>query len=99
MKKDVNDIQLRHNLNRLTPELARKYGVNKLGFFYDYTSQNTLKRVEVNIIVELQKPLGWKFFEMKEFLEKKLFRRIDIVTPNGIKVLYKPEIISTVKWL
>jgi predicted nucleotidyltransferase len=48
--------------------------------------------VEVNILVTLRKPLGWKFFELKEFLEMKLKRRIDIVTPRGLKTLYREEI-------
>ncbi len=99
MKKISNNFQLEHDLVRLSHDLNFKYGVRKIGYFYDYTNTNSLKPAEVNIIVELEKPMGWKFFEMKEFLEKKLFRRIDIVTPNGIKILFKSEVMHSVKWL
>ncbi|MFN0031755.1 MAG: hypothetical protein ACKVOR_06320 [Flavobacteriales bacterium] len=99
MKKQNNDPQLEHDLRRLSFDLHARYGVRRLGYFYDCLTQPNQKPVEVNIIVELEKPMGWKFFELKEFLERKLYRRIDMVTPNGIKVLFKPGVMNGVKWL
>jgi predicted nucleotidyltransferase len=44
----------------------------------------------------LEKPLGWKFFELKEHLEEKLGVHIDILTPRGIKPALKHEIMSAI---
>jgi predicted nucleotidyltransferase len=86
------DYKLEKDLLRFLPEIRRRWGVESLGYFYDFMDKTSAISVEVNILVTLRKPLGWKFFELKEFLEMKLKRRIDIVTPRGLKTLYREEI-------
>jgi predicted nucleotidyltransferase len=46
------------------------------------------------VLVELEQPLGWRFFEMKEWLEFKLGFSIDICTPASLKPALKDEILS-----
>ncbi len=99
MKKIGNDFPLEHDLRRLSADLNLKFGVVRIGYFYDFTIKNSVQPVEVNIIVELARPMGWKFFELKEYLQKKLYRRVDLITPNGLKVIFKNEIMPSVKWL
>jgi predicted nucleotidyltransferase len=99
VKKNANDFALEHDLRRLSADLNLKYGVVRVGYFYDFTIKNSVQPVEVNIIVELARPMGWKFFELKEYLQKKLYRRVDLITPNGLKVIFKNEIMPSVKWL
>jgi uncharacterized protein len=98
-KKITADFALEHDLRRLSADLNLKFGVVKVGYFYEFTVKNSVQPIEVNIIVELSRPLGWKFFELKEYLQKKLYRRVDLVTPNGFKTIFKNEILPTVKWL
>jgi predicted nucleotidyltransferase len=99
MNRKFNDRQLFHDLQRLMPDLAKRYGVRRLGYFTDYSSPYNKPPSEVNIIVELKEPLGWSFFEMKEFMERRLMTRIDVVTPGGLKVLFRNQILESVKWL
>jgi predicted nucleotidyltransferase len=99
VKKISNDFPLEHDLRRLSADLNLKYGVVRIGYFYDFTIKNSVQPVEVNIIVELARPMGWKFFELKEYLQKKLYRRVDLITPNSLKVIFKNEIMPSVKWL
>jgi predicted nucleotidyltransferase len=51
------------------------------------------------VYVELEKPLGWKLFELKEYLEQKLELHIDIITPRGIKPALKEEIMSAIQFV
>ncbi|MDZ4749991.1 MAG: hypothetical protein SGI87_00135 [Flavobacteriales bacterium] len=95
----TQDHKLEKDLHRFLPELRKKWGVETIGYFYDFCDASGPKHVEVNILVTLQKPIGWKFFELKEFLEFKLQRRIDIVTPRGLKALFREEIEKCVRYL
>lgn len=90
----TNKSELAHHLKRLKPELQRKFGVIKIGFFDDYIDTRHTENCEVNILVEFAKPLGWKFFELKGWLENKLRMRIDICTPRSLKPAIKDEILS-----
>lgn len=99
MNRKFNDRQLFHDLQRLMPELSKRYGVLRIGYFTDYTSPYNKPVSEVNVIVELKKPLGWSFFEMKEYMERRLMLRIDVVTPGGLKVLFRNQILDSVQWL
>jgi len=85
---------IKHKLHELKPELKRRYGVNKLGFFDCYIDTHHNEHCELNVLVELQRPLGWEFFGLKQFIEKKLQIRIDICTPNALKPALRDEIIA-----
>lgn len=89
----INKAELTNQLKRLKPELDRKFGVIKVGFFEDYIDTRHTENCEVNVLVEFRQPLGWKFFELKGWLEFKLDRRIDICTPRSLKPAIKEEII------
>jgi hypothetical protein len=36
-------------------------------------------------VVEFQKPIGFKFVELAEYLESLLGRKVDVLTPAGIQ--------------
>jgi len=39
----------------------------------------------VDIIVEFEHPIGFKFFELVEYLEQLLGRKVDVLTPAGLQ--------------
>lgn len=86
--------ELLRNIRRLKPELESKFGVRRIGFFEDFIDRTHTENCEVNILVEFEKPLGWKFFELKEWLQYKLKMRIDICTPRSLKPALKSEIMD-----
>lgn len=85
---------LHHILTRLKPQLESKWGVQKIGFFDCYLAHHHSADCELNILVELEKPLGWEFFALKEWLELKLGMRIDICTPNALKPSLRDEMLQ-----
>ncbi len=82
------------NLQRLKGELFKKFGVLKIGYFESYIDYHHNKLCDVNILVELEEPLGWKFFDLKEFIELKLDIHIDICTMKALKPALKEDIIA-----
>ena len=85
-------------LNQCKSVLKEKYGVTKLGFCAWWTHQKN-PTADVLIIVELEQPLGWKFYAMKEWLEYKCKCSIDLITTSGIKPMVKEEVLSLTKFV
>ena len=80
-------------LQKLKPELTKKYSVSTIGFFGsivrdDFSSSNS----DIDIIVDFSKPIGIEFVDLADFLESKMQRKVDLVSKNGIKPKYFKEI-------
>src|SRR2546421_8399815 len=72
---------LRNSRNRF----AAEYGVTRLGLFGSYAKGTATPDSDVDIIVEFERPLGLRFVEFAEELEHLLSKRVDILTPDGLK--------------
>ncbi len=66
------------------PYLASEYGVKRLGFFGSYAKGTPTKTSDIDIVVEFEQPIGFRFAELAEYLEALLGKRVDILTPAGI---------------
>jgi len=82
MPTDQNIFEL---LRANRPRLATDYGLKKLGLFGSYAKGTATAASDVDILVEFEKPLGLKFVEFAEELERLLHARVDILTPEGLK--------------
>ena len=65
--------------------LAREYGVKRLGLFGSYAKGSPNVTSDVDVIVEFDQPLGFRFVEFAEELERLLGRRVDVLTPAGLE--------------
>lgn len=81
-------------LRRYMPDLRRKYGVRRLGLFNCYLAHHHSGVCELNVLVELEQPLGWAFFDLKTYLERKLQMRIDVFTEASLKPALRDEILQ-----
>lgn len=95
--KATSDIEKR--LRALKPELAEKYKVKEIGLFGSYAEGEQTDSSDIDILIDLQEPLGWVFFELKEFLETQLNRPVDLVTRNALKKQLKDKILSQTKFI
>jgi predicted nucleotidyltransferase len=93
------DPQITKQLTRMRYDLERRYGVTRLGCFDCYIDHHHKRLCDINVYIELEKPLGWKLFELKEYIEQKLQIHIDIITPRGIKPALKDEIMSAIEFV
>jgi len=95
MNQKIKSRDLQKKLKDLKPLLEEEFGVKEIGYFGSFALGEESESSDVDILVELKAPLGWKFFELKEFLEDKLGRPVDLVTQNALKERLRNEILSS----
>jgi predicted nucleotidyltransferase len=65
--------------------LSTEYGVKRIGVFGSYTRGRPTDESDVDIVVEFERPIGFRFVEFAEYLERLLDREVDVLTPAGIQ--------------
>lgn len=85
-------------LRELKPNLYKEYSVKKIGLFGSFSNDTFDEQSDIDLLVELEKPIGWKFFTLEIYLEKIFNRKIDLVTKNGLKEQIKKKILNQVKY-
>jgi uncharacterized protein len=65
--------------------LAAEFGVGKIGLFGSYAKGRPDESSDVDILVEFERPIGFRFLELVDYLEAALGRKVDILTPAGIQ--------------
>jgi uncharacterized protein len=92
-----NDIL--NKLRELKPILSREYSVKEIGLFGSYESDSATDDSDIDLLIELDKPIGWKFFSLEIYLEKTFGRKIDLVTKSALRERLKEEILSKVNYV
>lgn len=67
------------------PYLAVEFGVKRMGLFGSYVKGLATEASDVDVFVEFERPTGFKFVELAEYLESLLGRKVDVLTPAGIQ--------------
>jgi len=94
----ITGTDILEKLRELKPILRNDYSVKEIGLFGSF-SDNTFSEIsDIDIIVELERPIGWKFFTLEMFLENTFGRKIDLVTKNALKEQIKERILNQVKY-
>ncbi len=79
-KEDITEI-LRENY----PYLASEYGVKRLGLFGSYVNGIPTETSDVDVVVEFERSIGFRFTEFADYLETLLGKSVDVLTPAGIQ--------------
>ncbi len=77
--------------------LASEYGVKRIGLFGSCAKGAPTEGSDIDILVEFEKPIGLKFIEFAEYLERLLGRRVDILTPAGIESIRIERVAKNIK--
>ena len=85
-------------LRELKPILQKDYAVREIGLFGSYSNNTFTEESDIDILVELDKPIGWKFFSLELYLEKIFNRKIDLVTKSALKEQIKDSILRQVNY-
>ena len=88
-----------HKLQEIKPILKKEYSVKNIGLFGSFVNNTNNSNSDVDIMVELEKPIGWNFFTLESYLEKTLNRKIDLVTKNALKEQIKPYILNQMQYI
>jgi uncharacterized protein len=92
-----NDILAK--LKELKPILYRNYSVKEIGLFGSFSEGDFSEESDIDILVELEKPIGWKYFSLELYLEQVFNRKIDLVTKNALKDQIKNKILNQVNYV
>lgn len=65
--------------------IAAEYGVKRIGLFGSYAKGMPSEASDVDIVVEFDHPIGFRFVEFAEYLESILGKAVDVLTPAGIR--------------
>ncbi|MGV8134475.1 MAG: nucleotidyltransferase family protein [Mangrovibacterium sp.] len=85
-------------LSELKPTLRKEYSVREIGLFGSFSDESQTEDSDIDLLVEFEKPVGWKFFSLEIYLEKIFNRKIDLVTKNAIKEQIKEGILQQVNY-
>jgi len=65
--------------------LASEYGVKRIGLFGSYAKGIPHETSDIDLVVEFERPPGFKFIEFTEYLEGLLGQKVEVLTPAGIQ--------------
>jgi predicted nucleotidyltransferase len=86
-------------LKELKPLLKEDYSVRKIGLFGSFSDNSFSEDSDIDILVEFERPIGWKYFTLEIFLENIFGRKIDIVTKRALKEQIKDQVLKQVKYI
>jgi predicted nucleotidyltransferase len=72
-------------LRKNRPYLATEYGVKRIGLFGSYAKGTPTDSSDIDLVIEFERPIGFKFVELSMYLEQLLGSKVDILTPAGIQ--------------
>lgn len=86
-------------LKELKPALRQEFAVKKIGLFGSFSTGTPSEDSDIDILVELERPIGWRFFTLELYLEGIFKRKIDLVTKNALKDAIKDQILQQVNFV
>ena len=75
-------------------ELQRQYGVHSLGLFGSVARDEAGPDSDVDLLVEFDRPIGLRFFELQDYFESLLHCREDLGTPQSLKPRMRDRVLA-----
>ena len=95
----ITKAEIINKLRDLKPVLYRDYSVREIGLFGSYADDSFTDESDIDLLVEFEKPVGWKYLSLEIFLENVFGRKIDLVTKNALKEQIRDNILNQVKYV
>ncbi len=84
-------------LKKESANLKTEFGVKRIALFGSFAVNAQTENSDVDIMIELERPLGLKFFDLADHLEKLLGRKIDVLTRDALKTLRIKEVAHAIE--
>jgi uncharacterized protein len=82
------------------PELETLYGVRKVGLFGSYVREQQRKKSDIDILVSFNRDIDlFDFLDLREYLEKRLLHKVDLVMESALKPAIGKRILSEVEYV
>ncbi len=80
MQSTLSRDEALETLRRELPYLKEKYGVVKIALFGSFAKGTSGEASDIDLLVQLERPLGLEFVALANYLEECLGRPVDIAT-------------------
>lgn len=88
--------EILRKLKDIKPVLERDFSVKEIGLFGSFSNNTFSDSSDIDLLVELKNPIGWRIFTLEIYLEKIFNKKIDLVTKNAIKDQLRDQILNQV---
>jgi predicted nucleotidyltransferase len=85
MSKNLTKGKILHALRKELPVLREKYGVERVAIYGSFAKGNPTEESDVDILVQLSRPLGLDFVRLASHIEDTLGRKVDLATFDSLK--------------
>ena len=65
--------------------LMTEYGVSRIGIFGSVIKGTVTKDSDLDVVVEFERPIGFKFTRLVEYLENLFGTKVDVITKDGLE--------------
>ena len=86
-------------LKLMLPMLSSEYAVERIGLFGSFINGEESKDSDIDLLVKLNRPIGWKFFTLQILLEETFGKKVDLITEKGIREEFKSHILTSVEYV
>ena len=84
-------------LRKELPYLNATFNVKRIGLFGSYAKDIPKLNSDIDLIVEFEKPIGLAFMDLADYIEKLFNKKVDILTPEGIRNIRVEKIAQDIK--
>ncbi|CUU36505.1 hypothetical protein DCOP10_11831 [Armatimonadetes bacterium DC] len=85
MKKVMTREELIERLRRELPYLSERFGVARLAIYGSFAHGTPRSESDVDLVVELSRPLGFEFVNLVDYLERALGRKVSVITAETVR--------------
>jgi len=85
MNQTISKERIIRILRKELPYLKEKYGVEKIVLYGSFAKGTHKKKSDIDILVDIKKPIGLEFVTLSYRLEEVLGRKVDLATFDHYK--------------
>jgi hypothetical protein len=84
MKKRKRVEEVKTILGKNIQVLRDVYHVRRIGIYGSYARHEETAKSDVDLLVELDQPVGWEIVDLHHFLERTLGMKVDLITAGAV---------------
>ena len=79
------------------PYLRSEFNVRRVGLFGSFSRDAYDETSDVDLVVEFERPIGFRFMELADYLEEILGKEVDILTPTAIREIRVADVADEIE--
>jgi len=91
--------EIENKLKSVKPYLKDEFGIKQIGYFGSFAKGDYHNDSDLDILVTFNRKIGWKYFDLQDYLESAIGRKVDLVTERSLRKQWKQAILQQVKYI